>query len=432
MAEHGESRAGTVTRRTFLAGVGVAALPGFVPSAVLGAGGGTPPSDRITMGIIGAGNRGTAHARAFMNQADAKIVAVCDANRPKADRIKAKLDKHYTDTACTIHSDFREIIDREDIDAVTIASPENWHALQASMAAAAGKDIYCEKALSLTVEEGRKLCDAVRRYGAVLQVGTQQRSGRNFRYACELARNGYLGALKRVEVGVPGGRALGNAPVAPVPPGLDYDLWLGPAPRTPYNTLKCSFNWYFIYDYCAGWIQSWGVHHCDIALWGAPALRASTLAVAGTATFPADGIANTSITWNVDFTTPGGLVYNFTDNRKNGQGCRFIGEKGWVHVRRGGITADPPGLLRTPIRPGDEHLYESGSHWGNFLACVRSRRDPVAPVEAGHRATTLSLVGDIATRLKRKLVWDWKTERFVDDEAANRMLGRPMRSPWTM
>jgi len=417
---------------------GAAAAPYLVPASALGAPGKPAPSERITLGFIGTGGRGSGHVGSLLGNGGVQILAVCDANKPKADKNKQRVDARYgaakgaPGKGCLSTSDFREVLARKDIDAVVIASPENWHALHSAMAAKAGKDVFCEKALSLTVLEGRQLCRAVRRYNTVFQIGTQQRSSRNFRYACELAQNGYLGKLKRVEVGVPGGRSLPNAPTTPVPPGLNYDLWLGPAPFTPHNNLKCTFNWYFISDYCAGWIESWGVHHCDIALWGAPDLWASTLEVEGTATFPTEGIANTSITWQVKYTTPGGLVFSFTDNRKHPQGCRFIGEAGWVHVNRGGIRAEPASLLKTAIRPADKHLYVSRSHQGNFLDCIRSRRDPVAPVEAGHRATVITLVGDIATRLGKKLTWDWKAERFVNNDAANRMLSRPMRAPWSM
>jgi predicted dehydrogenase len=300
------------------------------------------------------------------------------------------------------------------------------------MAARSGKDVYGEKALTLCVPEGRALVQKVRRYGRVFQVGTQQRSDRNFRFACELARNGYLGNVHMIEVGVPGGTALDNVPEAPVPPGLDYEMWLGPAPYTPYNELKCTYNWYFIYDYCVGWIQSWGVHHIDVAQWGAPSLTRGQLKVSGSAKFPVAGLANTSLTWRVTFRTQDGLVLSFSDNTHHEQGCRFIGDAGWVHVNRSGIKAEPASLLETTLRPGEEHLYESVDHYANFLECIRSRREPAAPVEGGHSATTVTLIADIATRLKRELTWDWATERFVGDEEGNRMLSRPMRSPWAI
>ena len=428
-----------VSRRSFLATAAsaAAAAPYIVPASALGRDGAVPPSDRIGVGSIGVGGRGSGHLRGMMHRADVQMLAVCDPIEAKRLGAKKTVEGHYARAkpaykGCSAHADFRELVARDDIDAVVIASPENWHALHGATAVAAGKDVYGEKALTLTVEEGQKLCKAVRRYGRVFQIGTQQRSDRKFRFACELARNGYIGKLTRVEVGVPGGRALPNVAPSPVPAGLDYEMWLGPAPFTPYNKIKCSFNWYFIYDYCAGWIQSWGVHHCDIALWGAPALHASTLEVKGTATFPTDGIANTSITWRTEMTTPGGLIYSFSDNRHHPQGCRFIGEKGWVHVNRGGIRSEPASLLKVAIKPDEEHLYESNNHHGNFLECVRTRRDPVADVDAGHRATTISLIADIATRLGRTLKWDWKAERFINDDTANRMLRRSMRPPWSL
>ncbi|MDP6848064.1 MAG: Gfo/Idh/MocA family oxidoreductase, partial [Kiritimatiellia bacterium] len=274
-----------ISRRRFIAAAATtAAAPYIIPSSALGKAGTVAPSNRINMGFIGTGGRGTSHLRSLVGSRETQLMAVCDPQKPKREGAKRHIENAYakqkaagTYKGCEAYSDFRELIARDDIDAVVVASPEYWHALHMSMAAKAGKDVYGEKALSLTIDQGRALVDTVRRYGRVFQVGTQQRSGRNFRFACELARNGYIGKLSKVEVGVPGGRSLPNAEPCDPPPDLDYDMWLGPAPYTPYNKLKCSFNWYFIFDYCVGWIQSWGVHHCDIALWGAPSLMASTV-----------------------------------------------------------------------------------------------------------------------------------------------------------
>lgn len=430
----------SISRRHFLGATATAvAAPYIIPSSALGKAGTIAPSNRINMGFIGTGGRGTSHLRSLAGSRETQLMAVCDPQKPKRDNAKKHIENVYakqkesgTYKGCAAYSDFRELIARDDIDAVVVASPEYWHALHMSMAAKSGKDVYGEKALSLTIDQGRALVDTVRRYGRVFQVGTQQRSGRNFRFACELARNGYIGKLSKVEVGVPGGRSLPNAEPCEPPPDLDYDMWLGPAPYTPYNKLKCSFNWYFIFDYCVGWIQSWGVHHCDIALWGAPSLMESTLKVSGTAVFPTDGIADTSIKWRTKFFTPDGLEYSFTDNSVHKQGCKFIGDKGWVHVNRGGIWAEPASLLSTKLTPDDEHLYESPGHHQNFLNCVKSRGETAAPVEAGHAATSISIVADIATRLGRELTWDWRTESFINDDQANQMLRRPMRSPWCL
>jgi len=429
-----------VSRRGFLAGAAALAAPYVVPASALGANGRAPANDRIGVGAIGVGGRGSGHVGAFSSNSQTQVVAVCDPFEKKREAAKKRVEARYaaeidagTYKGCGAYADFRDLLARDDVDAVVIASPEFWHALHTVWSVKTGRDVYCEKAMTLTHYEGTAVVQAVRRHGRIFQLGTQQRSSSNFRFACELARNGYLGTLKRVQVGVPGGRGLANVPPSPVPPGLDYEMWLGPAPYSPYNNVKCSYNWYFMYDYCIGWIGSWGVHHIDIAQWGAPSLVDSTLDIEGTANIPADGIGTASTAWDVNLTAPQGVVLNFTHNGKNPQGCRFIGDKGWVHVNRGGIKADPPSLLKLRLKPDDEHLYVSrGGHHGNFIECIRTRRDPVAPVEAGHRATVLTIISDIATRVGRKLTWDWKTERFVDDDGANRFLRRPMRSPWTL
>ncbi len=437
MGTHSEdvSDSPSVSRREFLAGAAAALSgPQLVRAAVLGRSG-VAPSERIGLGFIGVGSRGTDHVRTLLGYPETQILAVCDPYRSKCENIKRVVDSHYagqggTYNGCAIHQDFRELLARDDIDAVVIASPENWHALHGAMAAAAGKDVYGEKALTLTVAEGQALIKAVRRNGRVFQVGTQQRSSRNFRFACELARNGYLGKLRTVKVGVPGGRSLPEAPPTPPPPDLDYEMWLGPAPYTPHNDLKGSFNWYFIADYCAGWIQSWGVHHVDIAQWGAPKLTSGKLKVKGAAVFPRNGLADTSVTWRVEYRTEDGLLLIFSDDGQQKHGCRFEGDAGWVLVNREGIWAEPASILAATIMPNEEHLYESENHHANFIQCIRTRRDPAAPIESGHSATTLTLIGDIATRLGRELTWDWAAERFVDDDDGNRMLKRPMRSPW--
>lgn len=435
----GTGDARRTSRRRFLAGAAAAlAAPYVVPASVFGAGDRAPPSRRVGIGSIGVGGRGGGHVNTMLHRGDAQVLAVCDPFQSKREGARKRAESRYADLAgkgeykgCLATSDFRELLARPDIDAVIIASPENWHPLHAAMAAAAGKDIYCEKALSLTVAEGRALCQAVRRYSRVFQIGTQQRSSRNFRFACELARNGYLGRVHTVEVGVPGGRALPTAQPKPVPPGLDYDMWLGPAKVTPYNDLKCSYNWYFIYDYCVGWIQSWGVHHVDIALWGAPDLARKPLEIEGTAVFPQEGLANTSITWQVKARTADGLTLSFSDNKHHPQGCRFIGTEGWVHVsRKEGLDANPKSLPDSRIGSDEIHLYRSDDHKQNFIDCVHSRADTVAPVEVAHRSVAIGLLGTIAMKLGRKLKWDPKGEQFAGDDEANRLLYRPMRNPW--
>ncbi|HUT25277.1 MAG TPA: Gfo/Idh/MocA family oxidoreductase, partial [Sumerlaeia bacterium] len=251
-----KKRRDALSRRGFLArSAAAAASVSLVPASALGLGGKTAPSERIGVGVIGMGGRGSGHLDALLGRPEVQILAVCDPYRSKREGAKKRAEDHYARTrslggaykGCEATSDFRKVLAREDVDAVVIAAPEFWHGLIMAGAAKAGKDVYGEKALTLTVAEGRAVCDAVRRHGRVFQVGTQQRSDRNFRFACELARNGYLGTLRAVQVGVPGGRALPIPATKAPPDDLDYDMWLGPAPLTPYNDLKCTYNWYFIY-----------------------------------------------------------------------------------------------------------------------------------------------------------------------------------------
>ena len=432
--------AGLRSRRRFVAGAAAAmAVPWFVPGSALGAEGRAAANDRIRIGHIGVGGQGSGHVSAMLGNQATQVMAICDPFESKREGNRRRANDHYADQlgkgtykGCDAYADFRDLLARDDIDAVVIASPEFWHALHAIGAMRHGKDVYCEKAMTLTVYEAQAVREAVRRHGRVYQLGTQQRSDRNFRFAAELARNGYLGKLHTVKVAVPGGRALSVAEPKPAPPGLDYEMWLGPAPYKPYNDLKCSYNWYFIYDYCIGWIGSWGVHHIDSALWGTPVFHEKTIEVEGTAVFPTEGLANTSISWRVEARAQNGLRMIFTDDSGQPHGVRFEGDKGWVHVVRGGIQAEPKSLLKVALRPGDEHLYESRSHHENWLDCIRTRRDPVADVDAGFAATTMTIVADIATRVGRKVTWDWAAERFVGDDVANSMLRRPMRSPWTL
>jgi predicted dehydrogenase len=432
-------RSGRVSRRQFLAG-GAAALaaPSIVSASVFGA---SSPSNRLNLGIIGQGGRGSHHRRALLSRDDVTLRAVCDPFQSKAAEGAKQANKAYEDRGngktCTAYQDFRELLDRDDIDGVVIASPENWHGVHASMAVRAGKDVYCEKSLTQTVDEGRALVETVRRHGAILQAGTQQRSSARFRRACELARNGKLGRLREVQVAVPGQAGGWRAtkegiwPVKQPPSDLDYDLWLGPAAWKPYREDLCTFQWYFVRDYCPGWIASWGVHHMDIAMWGVPAFHEGRVKVSGTAEF-FDGTADVSYAWDTLIEPEDGPRLRFVNRRADGfhQGIRFIGDRGWVHVNRGSLQAEPSSLLDQHLAPSDERLQRSNQHHSDFLQAMRTRRDPVAPVEACHGATALTIVADIATRLGRPVTWDWAAHRCINDEPANRMLGRTMRSPW--
>jgi len=426
-----------VTRRQFLRGTAYAATgPLILPACARGA------NSRIALGVIGTGSRGTAVMRAFLGLADVQVVAVCDVQKDRRDKAAAlagarKGGKGKLQHACRAYGDFRDILTRDDIDAVLIAPQDHWHGVMAVMAAENGKDIYCEKPLGVAVRECQAIRDAVRRHAVVFQTGTQQRSDRRFRFACELARNGYLGKIHTVKVGAPGPhyrrRYKGTVSPEPVPPGLDYDMYVGPAQMKPYNRGRLAWpDWYLIWAYCAGFIVNWGVHHLDIALWGCPQFADQPFELTCTASYRNDGLCDNVNAWQSEFIYPDGLRLSFSDTgHPHGQGCRFEGDRGWVHVNRKGIEAQPQSLLDVAIRPDELHLHASRHHQADFVEAVRTRSDPVAPVEAGHKASMLGLLADVAARVQRKLEWDPGTETFSDDEA-NRLLARPLRAPWTL
>jgi predicted dehydrogenase len=335
--------------------------------------------------------------------------------------------------ACAAYNDFRELLARDDIDAVVISPQDHWHGPIAVAAAQAGKDMYCEKPLGVAVTEGQRIRDAVRRYGRVFQTGTQQRSDGRFRLACNLARSGHLGQVHTVEVAAPGPsyqpKYQGPATPEPVPEGFDYDLYLGPAAVKPYTRYRIDWpGWYLIDDYCAGFITNWGVHHLDIAHWGLPSIGQTGCRITCQATYRTHPICDNINSWQSEFIFDDGLKMHFTDTGNPlPQGTRFIGDEGWVHVNRQQIRAEPASLLDLRIEDG---LYESNQHYADFLRCVRDRRDPVAPVEGGYVASYLGMIAEIAGRLRRELRWEPAAEQFVNDTEANRLLTRPMRSPW--
>ena len=393
------------------------------------------------MGFIGLGNRGSAMIQAFLGHEDVQAAAVCDVSESQRQKAKDVVDQHYGNKDCAAYNDFREVCGRGDIDAVCIATPDHWHVPVSLEAARQGKDMYTEKALGLSVAWDKALQAACRRYGVVFQWGTQQRSERNFRFACELVRNGRIGKLQTILVGVPHDFPFPNQPEQPVPEGFDYDMWLGPAPWAPYTYQRCrpwtkeeSYSiWYHISDYCLGGIGGyWGVHHVDIAQWGHGTDHTGPVEIEGEAVFPPDGLANCAISWKVRHTYADGVVMVYTDNKQQKQGVRFEGDAGWVHVGREGIWAEPESLLTSVIGQDEIHLIESQGHQRNFLDAVKARGETICPVEVAVRTDTICQLTDICTRLRRKLQWDPEQESFVNDPEADRMLTRPMREPWRL
>ena len=422
-----------LTRREWLKGASATAAaaivgPYMITSSALGAGGRPAPSNRITMGAIGLGGQGSGDMNDFLGRNQVQVLAVCDVDRGHRDGAKAAVDKRYGSGACAATNDFRDIIRRKDIDTVMIATPDHWHAIPVIEAAKAGKDIHCQKPLSLTVEEGRAMSDAVKRFGRVFQTGSQQRSDGRFRFACELVRNGRIGKLQTMEVGLPGGSGCPPQPAKPPPDGFDYDMWLGQAPYEPYCDNRTHWNFRWILDYSGGQVTDWGAHHCDIAQWGNGTSMTGPTEVEGKGEFPADGLWNAAVNYRFECTYPGGVRMIVSSGFPNG--VKFVGTDGWVFVDRGRIDAQPIAILKSVIKPNEIHLYESHDHKGNFLDCIRTRAETIAPIENAHRSITIAHIGNIAMLLGRKLKWDPKAERFVNDAEANRMLSRAMRSPW--
>jgi predicted dehydrogenase len=430
------------------------AFPTVIPGSALGLAGRPAPSNRINLAILGTGNQGFNDIRSFLRDERVQIVAVCDANRESGGYWEGKVggreparrlvDEHYavkgsaeTSRSCEAIADFRDVLRRRDIDAVEICTPDHWHAVMVVEACKAKKDIYCQKPLSLTVSEGRTMSYAVNRSGVVFQTGSQQRSDERFRRAAELVRNGYIGDLRTVRVGMPSGRTDyaktgAHKKPEPVPPGFDYDMWLGPAPEAPYAQARCHVNFRWIYDYSGGQVTDWGGHHPDCAQWGMGTELTGPVEIKNArAVFPPDELWNTATEFSFDAVYENGVVMTISNKEK--MGVTFEGSKGTIYVNRGHLDANPKSLLDVKIKPDGVHLYKSDDHFRNFIDCVISRRPTAAPVETAHRSITICHLGNIAMRLKReKLAWDPRTEQIIGDDEAARMLNRPYRAPWSL
>ena len=430
------------SRRQFLRGAAVVgAAPYVIASSALGAPGQPAPSNRIGIGVIGVGGQGSGHLGAFLGNPEVQVIAVSDVDRTRRENAQKRTEEAYAKKAptgtykgCTAYGDFRELLARPDIDAVLIGTPENWHSLVTIAAAKAGKDIYCEKPFAPTIAEGRAAANAVKQYRRVLQVGSQERSNYKCRYACELVRNGRIGKVHTVRVNLPTDRhVMGPLPPEPIPDGFDYDMWLGPAPWAPYARARCHGNFRWILDYSDGELTDRGAHVGDIAQWGNGTDRSGPIEIEGRGEFPTDGLYNTATQFTINYKYANGV--NLTCASQPPRGVRFEGDKGWIFVHiHGGLTeAEPKSLLKSFIRPDELHLYDNtNNHHKNWFNCIRTRKETIAPAEAGHRTSSFCHLGNIAMILGRKLKWDPDKEQFENDEAANRMVGRTMRSPWRM
>jgi glucose-fructose oxidoreductase len=454
-----------ISRRRFIknnlaASLVVSTAPLVIPSSVWGANGQVAPSNRIGVGCIGVGPQGRGDMGNFLAQPDARVIAVCDVAKRNLDQAVDLVNKKYQDTSCATHHDFHELLARKDIDAVLIATPDHWHVPVALAAARAGKDMYLEKPMGLSVAEDQLLRTTTQQLKRVFQFGTQQRSGAQFRQACELVRNHRIGRLQHINVWSNANRPGGSTKPAPVPEGLDYERWLGPAANTPYTDGKAFDNfppgtwktWWYNYDYAIGFIAGWGVHPLDIAYWGYPEMMKRPLEVEGKAIFPKEGACNTAVAWDIQFSLTGNVGMTFRGTRNNydevnamndltawqkkfgravDHGTSFEGTEGWVLVDRGAIRTFPENLLEAKPGANEISLTKSANHARNFLDAVKSRTDAICPIEDAVQADILCHLSDIATRLNRRLQWDPVKEKFVNDAEADRKLTlRPMRAPY--
>jgi predicted dehydrogenase len=421
----------------------------------------TAPSNRINIGAIGTGRISRVHDLPGLLKYDqARVMAVCDLDRKRVEDAKVLVNSYYSKKSgssydsVTTYTDYGELLKNNDIDAVVISTPDHWHAIIAIHAVEAGKDVYLQKPASLTIAEGRALSDAVHRSGRIFQIGSQQRSTPQFRYAAELVRNGRIGQLKTVYVGLPGDPAGEEEPEMPVPTNLNYEMWLGSTPSVYYTEKRVHPQrdysrpgWLRCEQFGAGMITGWGAHHVDSAHWGMDTEYTGPVEVYGSAKFPTHGL------WDVhgDFKTEA-LYANGVRMIVSGEfpnGIKFEGTEGWVFVSRGNeavtasdpnsklkdsqaLSASDPKIITSVIGPNEIHLYESKDHHGNWLDCIKSRQQPIAPAEVAHRSCSACLIYHMAMKSKRKLFWDPLRERFKNDDAANALLSRPQRWPYTI
>ncbi len=426
-------------KRSAMATASAVGFPYIIPASALGLSGTVAPSNRITMASIGVGGQGTANLRAFLGQPDTQVLAVCDVDCEHRDQAQQLTEETYAAKAasgqyngCESYNDFRDVLAREDIDAVCICTPDHWHAVISVAAAKAGKDMYCEKPLANSVGEGRAVVDAVTRYGRVFQTGSHERSRTNARYACELVRNGRIGKLHTIRVNLPidNHEPIPNQPPMPVPEGFDYNFWLGPRPWATYTEKRCHFYFRYILDYSGGEVTDRGAHIIDLAQLGNASDRTGPIEVSGWGDFPRDGLFNTAMDYEFQFTYASG-VKMFC--RCGGtRGVKFEGTDGWVfiHVHGGHLEAEPASLLKEIIGPNEEHLGRSPGHHRDFLNNVKVRGECFAPPEVGQRTSTMCHIANIAMKLERKLQWDPDTEQFVNDSEANNLLMPSLRAPW--
>jgi predicted dehydrogenase len=419
------------SRRHFLKTAATLAAPTIIPSHVLGK---DAPSNKITVGFIGVGGHGNGwNLPAYLKQTDARVLTVCDVDDSHLRTAKKNVDINYGNQDCTTTKDFREVLARDDIDAVMISTPDHWHTLMSVMAIRAGKDVQCEKP-TLTIDEGKLLIDTVRKHKKVFQTSTEDRSVPVYHRMAELVRNGRIGKLQRIEVILPKQpQGPGDATPQPVPAGLDYNMWLGPAPEAPYNKDRVHFNFRWITDYSGGIICDWGTHLFDTAQWANDTEHSGPVEIEGTGTHWEGGLYNTVKDYDITYRYANGVTMTC---KPGDPSIKFIGSDGWIGNSgwRAPLEASSKEILDSKIGAEEIHLRTNpGGEHRDFLDCVKSRNDPYFPVDIGHRVATVCHLGNIAIDCGEKLKWDPEKEEFIGSEKANAMRKlRPMRGEWKL
>ena len=452
----------TTSRRSFLkksaliTSFAVTGFPSIVPASVFGK---NSPSNRINVGAIGTGRISRTHDLPNVwKNGKAIITTVCDLDTKRADDAKLLVNKYYSEKngkpydGVKVYYNYHELIQNKDVDAVIISTPDHWHALIAIQAAAAGKDIYMQKPASLTISEGRIMSDFIREKKRVFQIGSQQRSSTQFRYAAELVRNGRIGQLKKVYVGLPGDPSGNEEPEMPIPKNLNYDMWLGSTPNVYYTENRVHPQqdygrpgWLRCEQFGAGMITGWGSHHIDCAHWAMGTELTGPVEIGGKADFPKSGLWDVHGIFQTEALYANGVTMVVSNELPNG--IKYEGTEGWIFVTRGNyratasdpvagevqpLTASNPKIIQSVIGPNEIHLYESSDHHGNWIDCIESRKETIAPVEVAHRSCSACLLHHIAMKVNRKIYWDPAIEKFKNDDEANKMLARSQRAPYLL
>jgi len=432
-----------ISRRRFLAVTGATvAAPVLAPASVLGGESQPAPSNRITMGVVGWGMMGPGNTDAFLNQKDCQVVAACDLDQKHLEQALNKINGHYGNKDCKAYKDYRELMARKDIDAVMLAVPDHWHALTAIDAARNKKDIYGEKPLARTIAEQQAIVKAVKANGRIWQTGSWQRSVENFHKACEIVRNGLIGKVTQVEVGLPAGHTdfAGTGDkraVTPPPPELDYEFWIGPSKMEPYIEARVHMNWRWNYNIGGGQLLDWIGHHCDIAHWGCDFDNTGPQEIEGQGEFPPqDAIWNTCTKYRINLKYPGGVAMIIAGGHRDIRGgTKWIGADGWVWVDRGQFDCSNPefkDVSRLPENLRKVKLYNSRNHHRNFLDCVKSRQPTITPAEVAHNSAVPGHLGLIAMLVGRRLKWDAVKEVIQGDAEASKLMTRAYRRPWRL